>query len=337
MPSISQTIEIATSVLSHNPSQSIYMSGAPGVGKTTIAYKIAENLGIPRDRVLLFRPSLRDPVDLMGVPSVDHTTKTTSFNPPKELHAFKKGSGKGLILWDELAQSVPMMQNAIAGSLLDRELGGLEIDKDVIQIATGNRVQDKAGSNKIVSQLGNRVLHIEVETSLDDWCKWALANTIDPLLVAFMRLRPALLFDFDPNRLSNATPRSWEMVSRLPSTLGESAYQYAVSGLVGEGAAAEWVGTRKIMANMPNIQAIIDNPLTADIPQEAAIKFAVTGALAQRTSKDNAGRVLSFMLRLPREFMALYMQDVRNHNNSTIPTFVTNTPEFSQWAQDSGL
>lgn len=56
--------KIITSTLARNPSQSIYISGAPGLGKTSMVYDVAGQLGIPKDRVLLFRPSLRDPVDL---------------------------------------------------------------------------------------------------------------------------------------------------------------------------------------------------------------------------------------------------------------------------------
>jgi DNA helicase TIP49 (TBP-interacting protein) len=56
--------QIITSTLRRNPGQAIYISGAPGLGKTSMVYDVAKALGIPDDRVLLFRPSLRDPVDL---------------------------------------------------------------------------------------------------------------------------------------------------------------------------------------------------------------------------------------------------------------------------------
>lgn len=56
--------KIIVSTLTRNPNQAIYVSGAPGLGKTAMAYDVSQALGLPKERVLLFRPSLRDPVDL---------------------------------------------------------------------------------------------------------------------------------------------------------------------------------------------------------------------------------------------------------------------------------
>ena len=47
-----------------NPRQSMYISGPPGCGKTSLANPIADKLQIPRENVHIFRPSLHDPVDL---------------------------------------------------------------------------------------------------------------------------------------------------------------------------------------------------------------------------------------------------------------------------------
>ena len=57
-------VAIIKSTLEMNPQQAIYLSGAPGVAKTSMAFDVAKQFGLPEDRVLLFRPSLRDPVDL---------------------------------------------------------------------------------------------------------------------------------------------------------------------------------------------------------------------------------------------------------------------------------
>lgn len=322
-------VQIIKSTLEMNPQQAIYLSGAPGVAKTSMAFDVAKQFGLPEDRVLLFRPSLRDPVDLMGVPQVREGM--THWNPPAELMQFAEGSGPGMIIWDELPQAVTQMQNAAAGCLLDWLLGDLRIDKQVMQIATGNRTKDKAGANRVVSQLGNRVKHLEVEAHLDDWCSWAFSAGIDPLLIAFIRLRPDLLHDFDPNRLSNPTPRSWEMVSRscnpkLPVDL----FMMDVQGLVGEGAAAEYVAFRDLAAKMPNIDGIMMKPDTAEIPSDPGVKYAVCAALANRTTKDNFDRVMKYLERMPTEFATMTIKDCMTRDPS-----VTSCAAFTKWAVDN--
>lgn len=262
----------------------------------------------------------------MGVPSVRDTS--TTWNTPAELAAFREGTGPGLILWDELPQAVTQMQNAIAGALLDWELGPLKLDRRVVQLATGNRTKDKAGANRVVSQLGNRVMHLELEAHLDDWCKWAFANAIDPLIIAFVRLRPALLHDFDPDRLSNATPRSWEMVSRsCDASLPRDAYFLACSGLLGEGAAAEYVGFRDLAAKMPNIDNIMMQPSKAEIPEEPGVLYAVSTALAARATKDNFDRIMQYLERMPPEFGTMAVKDIITREAS-----VTSSAAFTKWA-----
>lgn len=307
-------------VLKRNPAQTIYVSGAPGLGKTSLCYELADALGIPRSRVLVFRPSLRDPVDLLGVPSVN-ADGATQFNPPAELAMFRAGTGPGLIVWDELPQGVTQMQNAIAGAMLDKFLGQLTIDPAVVQIATGNRTTDRAGANRIVSQLGNRVLHLEMEPHLDDWCTWAFNHNIDAMVIAFVRMRPALLHDFHPDRLSNPTPRSWEMVSSSCAEDLSKALRYSiVSGLIGEGAAAEYVAFRDTAATMPSIDGILMNPDTAPVPDKPGVLFAVSTALGERTKADNAQRVVTYINRMPLEFATLTVKDAMTRDPNIIQT-----------------
>lgn len=300
--------EIIISTLRRTPGQPLLLMGAPGTAKTSLAFDVAKELHLSASRVLLIRPSLRDPVDLLGLPTV--SDGVASFAPPADLYAFREGTGPGLIIWDELPQAVPMMQNAIAGALLDKVLGNLRLDPAVSQIATGNRTQDKAGAGRIMSQLGNRVKTLNIEAHLDDWCRWAITAGIDPLLIAFLRLRPDLLHDFNPDRVSNSTPRSWEQVSMsCEPAAPRDIFYWDVAGLVGEGAAAEYVGFRDLAASMPSVDGILLNPEHAEVPSQPAVLFAVATALAQRATKDNLGALVTYTARLPAEFGVLFMQD----------------------------
>ena len=233
-----------------------------------------------------------------------------------------------MIMWDELPQAITQMQNAAAGCLLDWVLGPLKIDRKVVQLATGNRTQDKAGANRVVSQLGNRVMHLELEAHLDDWCTWAFGAGIDPLLIAFLRLRPNMLHDFLPDRLSNPTPRSWEMVSTsVDVSMPRDAQMLACAGLVGEGAAAEYIGFRDLASKMPSIDAILVQPTKAEVPTEPGVLYAVCTALAMRCTKANFDRVMSYLDRLPVEFSTMAVKDA-----ITKDATITSSPAFTAWA-----
>lgn len=306
----------------------VYLSGKPGLGKTSIGYDVAAAMNIPTEAVFLFRPSLHDPVDLMGVPNV--VDGTTHWAVPKflaDVNAAAERHGKALLMWDELPQSVVMMQNAIAGLMLDRIVGEFKLHPGVYQMATGNRTQDKAGANRVVSQLANRVMHLEMEPHLDDWCEWAINKGIDMTCVSFLRFRPNFLCDFDPDRFSNPTPRAWEKVSAIPDSLPEHIFYGMVSGLVGEGAGAEYVGFRKIANALPNLDACLLDPKNCPVPEDPAALYAFTGALAAKAGKNNFDAVATICDRMPPEFAVLTMKD-----SMKLCKEVANTKAFTSWA-----
>lgn len=314
------------SVLSRTPSQAVAISGPPGVAKSSLAFEVAEHFGIPRDRIWVNHAPLADQVDYRGVPIPNGDV--TRWLPAEDVARFRKGTGPGLILHDDRGQASTQVKNVIARLLLDRAMDSIEIDDEVIQISTTNRTEDKAGSSRDPSQLSNREAGFEMEAHLDDWCAWAMSNDIDPYVIAFLRLRPNLLHDFDPNRPRNPTPRTWEMVSRsCDPALDRGLFFECVRAFVGDGAATEFVAARDLMAKMPNIDAILLDPAKAEVPKEPAVLFAVSTALAMRSTKDNFDRVLKYFDRLPAEFSVMGVKDAYTRDKS-----LNGTKAFTEWA-----
>jgi hypothetical protein len=155
-----------------------------------------------------------------------------------------------------------------------------------------------------------------------------MKNGVDPLLIAFLRLRPDLLNDYDPNRRSNPTQRSWtELSLQTPSNLPTDMYLMACESAVGEGAAAEWVAARDMMHKMPSIDSIRMRPDVAEIPDEPAVRFAVATALSMTTEPDAFARDMQYVSRLPKEFQMVYVTDALR----LTPELQT-TKDFVDWA-----
>jgi len=326
MPSINQVIEVTTKILQQSANAVPFLVGKPGMGKSDGSVQVGTNLGIPGERILVVHVNNHDVVDFTGVPSVKDGQ--TVFNPTAMFYKFREGTGPGLIIMEELPQSTTHHQTWAAGFILERETPTFKLDPAVRIIVTGNRVEDKAGAKKLLSHLSNRMYHFEMETSLDDWCEWAMTHGVDPMGIAFMRLRPQLLNDFDPNRQVNPTQRAWtQLFTEVPRDLPNDLYMYAAEGKVGEGAAAEWVATRDLMGKMPSIDSIRLSPEKIEVPTEPAVKYAVATALSMTTSPDAFERDMKYVDRMPKEFQMVYVTDaLRLH-----PT-LTQSKEFIAWA-----
>jgi hypothetical protein len=297
-----------------------YIEGAPGGGKSALAKQVGKELGF--ERVEMFYASLRDPVDLLGTPN--NAGEFTTWKPPEELAVLS--SGRNLLILDELSDAQTQMQNALCGLILERKVGQLQLSPQTYIIATGNRTKDKSGANRVVSKLRGRVRTFEYTENIDDWSEWALEAGIDPVLIQFLRFRPNLLSDFDPDKIC-PTPRNWARVDMISPKLPTDVYFSNVAGDVGEGAAAEYTAFRRIYEGLPNIDALIMNPSKAEVPNDPAVLYALTGALAHRVSKDNFDRVSEYVSKLSPEFQVMCVSDAMK-----LCPDIKNTKAFTAWA-----
>lgn len=306
------------------------LTGAPGGAKTTCAKEalavIQEKVGIPKERQLFLHPSHLDTCDFLGLP--DLTGDHVRWVPPLALYTIREGTGPATLILDEFTDSTTPVQNVLSGLLLERRVGDLRLTDELYVVCTGNRTEDKSGANRLSTKLGNRVRMLAMDTNIDDWVEgFAMPNALPIDLIQFLRYKPNLLHDFDPNRSSNPTPRSWEQVSKIPDTMDDECYFANVMGEVGEGAAAEYIGFKRIYLNLPDLDQILNDPAKAKVPTDAATQYAISGALAHKANPDNFDRVCEYMSRLPAEFSVLCIKDSLILNPK-----VKNTKAFLNWA-----
>jgi hypothetical protein len=303
-----------------------FIKGKPGGGKSALARDIVRSMGIDPSRVTEFNPSLRDPVDIMGVPRTDNDV--AKWIPMPEFWRIRDdGTDQPCaLIVEELSDATVPMQNPMCRVILDNYAGELKLHPKLFKIATGNRTEDKSGASRMTTKLSNRMQNLDYDENLDDWVSWALDNNIRLDLIQFLRFRPNLLSDFQPNRELNPTPRTWEFVNEVNASLPSDLYFGNIAGLVGEGAAAEYTGFKRIFENLPNIDGIILNPARADVPTDMAVLYALTGALAHRVSEDNFDRVVEYVNRMTNDFQVMCIMDAQK-----LAPKIRNTKAYVQW------
>lgn len=307
--------------LTYQIKQPAFIWGAPGIGKSQIVNQSAMSLGLP---VTDIRAVLLDPVDLRGLPFVKGGRSqwaTPEFLPQK---------GEGVLFLDELNAAPPLVQAACYQLVLDRKLGEYELPKGYSVIAAGNRETDRAVTSRMPSALANRFLHLDFDIDLSDWTQWALKNKIETPVIAFLRFRPGLLHDFNPQSKDKAfpSPRSWEFVSKILAQQPEKEIEFELyKGAIGEGAAAEFTGFIRIFRNLPNPDSILLNPQSALVPDDPATLYALCGALARKASANTFDRLCDYFNRLPPEFSVLAVRD-----SVQICPELTETRAFIEWS-----
>lgn len=309
----------------------VMVESSPGAGKTQIVGQAAKELGV--GFIALHAPLM--PPEDYGMPVI-HGAKRDQlkFVVSKDKFPLEDSDhpDSGILLIDELSQADNNAQKILANLFQEREIHGHKLKEGWLIVATGNRITDRAGANRILGHLGNRRTRIELEVSLDDWTQWALSNGVAPELVAFIRFRPGLLSAYDPKLEANATPRSWvEGVGARMGIIPRHLEHAVFSGDVGEGPAAEFLAFLKIYRNLPNPDSILLNPKKAPVPEDAATQYAVCGALLERVTEQNFGRAFTYIERISPEFTVLFAKGAQAKDPDVVMS-----PEFIDWASSKG-
>lgn len=319
----------------HTP---VMLWGPPGVGKSMMVQQVGQRHSVP---VIDIRLSQMEPSDLRGIPfrSGEHV----EWAVPAMLPDAERHGSEGILFLDEVTSAPPSVSAAAYQLILDRRLGEYKVPDGWAIFAAGNRQGDRGVTYTMPAPLANRFAHFEVETNLDDWVTWAYANGIDERVIAFLRFRPELLFDFDPahNPVAFPSPRSWEFAHRALQKFANSGSLLVntLQACVGPAAGIELGAFVDNLDNLPDLDAIIRREQVS-MPKEIDLQYAVASALVGRAlraksetpaeAREVYGAILEFAGRFrEREMGVMLVSDLHR----AIGQEIFSVPEFSPWAQ----
>jgi hypothetical protein len=318
----------------HTP---VMLWGPPGVGKSDMVRQTAARHRVP---VIDIRLSQMEPSDLRGIPF--RVEGHVDWAVPAILPDARRHGEAGVLFLDEITSAPPSVSAAAYQLILDRRLGEYQVPPGWAIFAAGNRQGDRGVTYTMPAPLANRFSHFEVDTHLDDWVAWAYGRGIDERVIAFLRFRPELLFDFDPahNPVAFPSPRSWEFAHRSLQKFGDhpELLQGALQGCVGPAAGIELNAFVNSLDKMPDLDDIVAGA-EVPVPQEIDLQYAVVAALVGRAIKARqdpefpriCGNILAYAKRFPqREMGVTLVFDLYK----AVGEVMFQVPAFQDWAKD---
>ena len=295
----SELLQIVTAMLEAD--QPLMVWGPPGIGKTDIGNQAGEALNFILHDI---RPAQYERIDLLGVPYVDADKRTVYAVPdflPRE-----NSPERHLLILDELPNAKSDMQTALYQLVLDRRCNNYRLPPGARLMACGNRRKDAGGAYRMAAPLASRFIHVELETSPEDWLDWAVNHNLDPDILFFIHFSPEHLHDFDPRREdpAYACPRSWANLSKVmpqiqdfPDNLKSAVYR----GAVGESAATAFAGFQAMKQDLPHPREVLLNPQQAKVPANGSARAALAGSLCRLAQPDNMDALCTYAGRLGPE------------------------------------
>lgn len=307
----------------------VFWWGMPGVGKSKGIYQTLYGRGFHKESIVEERLSQIESIDLRGVPYVhDGLVKWAKPDFLRKLEIGHEKYGKSALFLDEGNSGLPSTMAASYQLVLDRRIGPHSLPPDCLVLGAGNRQIDRAVVNRMPSALANRFAHMDIDPDMKAWQEWANENGISPMVRAFLQFRENLLHKMDGSDLrAFPSPRSWEEVSKICDK-GDTVRQRLVTGLVGEGAGAEFEGFIQMWKTLPPMAEIIRNPTGASIPHEPATRYAVSTGLSRLADRNNLTNILIYAARLPKEFEISIATEAVKRDKT-----LTQTTAYVNWAK----
>lgn len=185
-----------------------------------------------------------------------------------------------ILFMDEIVQAPGSIQAAALQITLDRKSGTYTLPDGVDIAAAGNRKSDRAGVNSMLTPLSSRFNHFHFDIpSSEEFTEFMTESSWSPELISYHKFRPEAVFDFSPDTLiGNAEtaestfpcPRTWEFVNDMLMSIGpddgKEVYEDTLAqfeGLVGSGAAAEFIAFLRSFMNLPDVMLVLEGKTTA--------------------------------------------------------------------------
>lgn len=197
--------ELSDLLLNLSPIRPIFIWGAPGIGKSALVQKFADDVGL--ECVSLLGSQLA-PEDIIGIPQIKGDT--SEFMPPKMI-AKKEPY---VLFLDELNACSQEVQKAFYSLIHERRIGEYHLPEGSVVIGAGNRSQDGAIVKTMSTALINRMFHVQLVADPNQWIEWAYEHSLHPWVIDYITERPDHLFSEPPKTEEPySTPRSWHMLS----------------------------------------------------------------------------------------------------------------------------
>jgi hypothetical protein len=310
-----------------------YFRGQPGCGKTDLVHLAASEIsaslatmGADSPEVAVYELHLASmsEVDIRGYLIPDD--KGSSHFTSPVFASFVAKHPRGILFLDEFPQAPHEVQKAVAPLLLNGSIGEYTLPPAWMVVCAGNREEDNAGVNNMLSHVINRMSIIDVNPpDVDDWTAWAAAAGMSPEVVAFAKIEPGAVFgepDLSAGDQPYCTPRSLHamdaVAQRWPGGIGaminDTAGLATIQGFIGAGATAGLRAVLTLTLTLPSYEDVIANPERVVIPEKPNEAYASLMMIALRAKEEHSGPVVKFIARFQPNFAVVGFSALLSRN-----------------------
>ncbi len=305
----------------------------PGTGKSASAYAAARRAGAVYVEKYT---GVMEALDANGVPYVadcPNGRKVMLWAAPGDwpieaiAHEFPDKQ-EIIVNLDDWFQATPPVQRATArgvyGDGKGRKIGSHSLLPNVRFVGTSNREQDRSGVYRPEQYVNNRVVYLEVEPDIEEWCSGAIsgfavperddnypdvraridaevAKGIPDTLIAFVK-QFKQCYDFTPDARSFMSPRSLECLGEFirafdAAGINGALLQEVANGTIGEANAMKFMAFHKFRDELPDVDALLKGE-SVPLPPKTEVLYILVTAVLRAAKKEHTEAVAKLANRI---------------------------------------
>jgi len=338
--------QCVSAILAGGAKRSVLVQGDMGGGKTALLSMLSEKL--PSHTPVYFDATNKDLGDI-AVPNLREAEGKdyVTFSPNEEfgIHI----GGPIILMIDEYGKANPMVKQGLTRCLLERMVGTRSLPEGSIVFATTNLGAEGVG-DLLQGHQRNRLTIVTLQKSNNlEWIEWGINNEVHPTILSWAKDTPQLFHSFTEvntpadnpyiyhpreQREAFVTPRSLESASdwiKVRDTLDDTTLTGLLCGTIGARGAMDLMAYIKLADQLPSMDSIKSNPLTAKVPDSAAAICMVVYRTLASIEKPWVNAWLEYMARLDKEAQGMFVNGVRQKGYKRQREVMTNK-KFTEWA-----
>lgn len=342
--SLDQAVNLVATV---GTQRTVLLQGHMGCGKSSTLETLASMF--PDHHPVYFDCTTKDLGDI-SIPSLNTDEGYVKYLPNEE---FGLHLGKPVILMvDEFGKANPAVKNALLRDMLERN----RFPEGSIVYATTNLAGEGVG-DLLPPHARNRIITVEIaKPTAEAMLEYGVNDGWDLGVLGFIKDFPQVLQSYQevPNpednpyifhpkqqRAAFVTPRTLHIASdmlKMRDSLDDVTAQAALTGCIGQRAAADLMSFVKLADQLPSLESIKQDPDNAKIPTSASAVCMVVYRAMSLIDRDWVDAWMRYMVRLDGSAQGLFVNGtVRSakYNQDKKNVLVTNS-RFTKWCTENG-
>lgn len=327
------------------------IKSGPGQGKTSLVKQYAGEQG-PDYGLFELNGSLANLPDFMGwffkneetyvdMDGENVTIQNGRYTFPYWL--FDKRTGRpifqykrGVIVIEEYGQTDLDLKKALGQTTLERRIGSMPLPENIDIVMLSNYEGGRDAVGRDFDFMINRRAELHMRQDIDSSLIYMHSMGFLNATMAFASLPQHQVFDGEPPKEQGPflTPRSLESLDKFmrvvldtKTKLDDPLVRTTANGIVGTGAAHQYIAFINLKDQIPSVDQIIKDPMGTPVPSKADQRMFLVFNMADRAEKSNISKLVQYMGRLPSDMSVAFYRNALMRDKTLMQC-----REFGDWA-----